>query len=101
MTKIVAIVLKGMGKDTNGFQQYVWATEKQMHQIMQAQSDDEMRDHLFELGGHYFKVRDIERAETKDLEYAKDLPAFRRYVLDAIQQEKHEALDQPIIGRIA
>lgn len=101
MTKIVAIVLKGMGKDANGFQQYVWATEKQMHQIMQAQTDDEMRDHLFELGGHYFKVRDIERAETKNLEQAQYFPAFRRYVLDAIEREEHEALEKPDIRRLS
>lgn len=89
--KIVKIVLKWMGKDENGLQQYVWATKKQADDIMNSQFDDKQNQKLFMIGGESFRASDVARMSEVRVGEAKGWPAFRPYVLEALKAERDQA----------
>lgn len=90
--QIVAITVKGSGKDENGLTNYVWATKKQLSRLLEAQFDDIERNFVFQLGDYGVRPCDILTFKIISLDKAKELPAFRGYVLDALEKEKRGKL---------
>ena len=100
MAKVMAITIKGLGKDDFGLPQYLWATKEQFNALMDAQYDDEKRNQLFTLGDRTFRLSDILQAKEMDLDYAKGLPAFRGYVLEALKKEEQNKIESGNLKKI-
>lgn len=90
--QIAAITVKGFGRDENGLTNYVWATKKQLGRLLEAQFDDIERNFVFQLGDYGIRPCDIITFKIMSLDKAKDLPAFRGYVLEALEKEKRGKL---------
>lgn len=94
---VAAITIKGMNPDEHGLPQYVWATKKQAERLLAAQFDEKQRTFVFMLGDRGFRPCDVLGIKMVKIKEARRYPAFRRYVLDALQNEKEqaEALEKP------
>ena len=85
---IHAVAIRGLGLDANGINQYEWLTEKQHKSIASAIAKGDT--HVF-IGGEIILVRDILKTKPMKLSYARTLPSFKPYVLEALEAEKQEA----------
>ena len=84
---IYAVAIRGLGPDTNGINQYEWATAKQNADITDAIING--RSHVV-INGGTVRVSDIARTKPMRLSYARTLPSFNPYVLEALEAEKQE-----------
>lgn len=98
--QIAAITVKGSGKDENGLTNYVWATKKQLSRLLEAQFDDIERNFVFQLGDYGIRPCDILTFKIMSLDKAKELPAFRGYVLEALEQEKQGKLESSNFSKL-
>ncbi len=85
---IYAIAIRGVGPDTNGVNQYEWATAKQNAEITNAIINE--RTHVI-VNGAAVRVIDIVKTKPMKLSHAQTLPSFKPYVLEALAAEKQEA----------
>ena len=90
--EIAAITVKGFGKDENGLVNYVWATKKQLSRLLEAQFDEVERNFVFKIGDFGIRPCDILTFKMVSIDRAKELPAFRGYILEALEKEKQEKL---------
>lgn len=88
MGKIWGITLKGLETDENGVKSYLWATNEQFKEIMEMLHDETKKDAWFMLGDKPFQIKRIVDFKQMNLDYAKELPSFRKYVLETIEEEK-------------
>lgn len=93
--KIVAsIIVKNLGVDENGLQQYLWATKKQAERLLEAQFDETEKYMLFMLGDASVRPCDVLQVRFRKVKDVKDLPAFRNYVIKELEnEEKQNRLD--------
>lgn len=87
---IAAIMVKNLGVDENGFQQYLWATKKQAQRLLEAQFDEERNHFVYMLGDESIRPCDMLRVRFVKVKEAKEWVAFRKYVLIALEQEVQE-----------
>ena len=82
-------MIKNLGKDENGFQQYVWLTENQANTLVEKQHDPEQANKLVKVGSRFFRPMDILSMETVTLteEIIKYNANFEGYVLTALLEE--------------
>lgn len=94
---VAAITIKGLDPDEHGLPQYVWATKKQAKKLLAAQYDEQQRTFVFMLGDRGIRPCDIIGLKMVRVKEALPWPAFRGYVLDALEDEKEqaEALEKP------
>lgn len=85
---IYAVAIRGLGPDPNGINQYEWATAKQNAEITDAIING--RSHVV-INGAVVRVNDISKTKPMKLSYARTLPSFKPYVLEALEAEKQEA----------
>ena len=89
--KIVAsIIVKNLGVDENGLQQYLWATKKQAERLLEAQFDENEKYMLFMLGNDSVRPCDVLEVRFRKVKDVKDLPAFRNYVLKELEVEEEK-----------
>lgn len=98
--EIAAITVKGFGKDENGLMNYVWATKKQLSRLLEAQFDEVERNFVFKLGDFGIRPCDILTFKMINVDKAKELPAFRGYVLDALKKEKQGKLESSNFAKL-
>ena len=86
---VVRATIKGLGKDENGIQQYVWLTQQQADELSERQYDTELCRRLVKYGDRRFKPIDVESMEDLPLteEMIKYSANFRGYVLEALMEE--------------
>lgn len=84
---IAAIIIKGLGVDEFGLQQYVWATKKQAEKLLEAQYDEERNKFVFILGDEGIRPCDIVRIKFVKVKEAVKWPALKRYVIDELYLE--------------
>ena len=99
--KVAAITTRNTLVDSNNFKQYLWATEKQARSLLKLQFDDDKKQKVYLLGDRGIRPCDIIDIRFMDLEKAKELPAFRSYVVKALaEEEKRGKLDTSNIRRL-
>lgn len=101
--EIVAISVKGLGLDSNGLQQYVWATRTQLGRLLEAQFDEKERNYVFQLGDRGIRPCDIVSFKIVDVNVARQWPSFRKYALTALEREteyKEYLAHNPVEGWI-
>lgn len=81
--KVYAIKVRGMGKDMNGCDKYVWATKSQYEAIKERMNDPELRNSAVEIGEICFPISGVMFMEPRDKDYY-NLP---KYCLDRYKQE--------------
>ena len=90
--KVVAITTSKLGKDVNGFQQYIWATEDELNKLLDAQFDEERRTFVYRIGDSSIRPCDIVGFKYVKIKEAKDWPAFRRYIYNSLEKEDEKKL---------
>lgn len=88
--KIYAIKIKGLGTDANSINQYEWATPSQFEALMSAYDDPVRSTRPFRLGDCVFRLSDFISGKAMRVSYARELPSFKPYVLEALEREKKE-----------
>lgn len=88
--EVAAIVVKGLGKDEFGLQQYVWATKKQLARLLEAQFDEVERNFVFKLGDRGIRPCDLISFKIVELKTAREWPAFKPYVVGALNDENEK-----------
>ena len=85
--EVAAIITKNLGKNEFGLQNYLWATKKQLQRLLEAQFDEVARTYVFQIGDQGVRPCDIETFKIVNLDTAREWPAFRPYVLRALEAE--------------
>ena len=85
--KVVAITTSKLGKDANGFQQYIWATEDELNRLLDAQFDEERRSFVYRIGDYSIRPCDIICFKFVRIKEAKEWPSFRNYVVAKLGKE--------------
>ena len=85
--KVVAITTSNLGKDENGFQKYIWATEDELNRLLDAQFDEERRTFVYRIGDSSIRPCDIVSFKFVKIKEAKDWPSFRNYVVAKLGKE--------------
>lgn len=86
--EVVALTIKGLGKDNNGLQKYIWVTKSQLERLLESQYDAEERYFVFNIGGVGVRPCDIITFKTVKLKEAREWPSFRKYILPELEKEK-------------
>ena len=90
--KVVAITTSNLGKDENGFQKYIWATEDELNKLLDAQFDEERRSFVYRIGDSSIRPCDIVSFKFVKIKEAKDWPAFRSYVILSLEKEEEKKM---------
>ena len=93
-SEIAAITIRGLGKDDNGLQQYVWATKKQLERLLESQFDEVERNFVFQIGDRGIRPCDILAFKIVSLDTARDWPVFKPYVLRALETENIDGAEK-------
>ena len=93
--EIVALTVKGLYQDANGFQQYVWVTKKQLERLLEAQFHEKEREYIFRIGDRGIRPCDMLSFKIVELKEAVWWPSFRRYILDELKAEEKPKLEKP------
>ena len=101
-TTVAAIVVKGLGTDENGLQQYLWATKTQVERLLELQFDEQKNHYVYMLGDNSIRPCDILSVKFVKVKTALDWPAFRGYVLKELEAEeaKNQKLEINENGRL-
>ena len=81
--KAYAIKVKGMGKDSNGMEKIIWATETQYEAIKQRYNDSELRNTMVEIGDISFPVLGVMFMEKRN----KEPYVLPKYFIDRYKLE--------------
>lgn len=91
-TSVAAITVKNLGADEHGLQQYLWATKQQAMRLLEAQFDEEQNHFVYMLGNESIRPCDIVAVKFVKVKEARQWPAFKGYVLDALKAELPEVI---------
>lgn len=88
MSKVWAITVEGMETMECGVKNYLWATETQFQDIMEMLQDETKRNNWITIGDKPIQLKRIKDFKRVELDYAKDLPSFKNYLIERIEKEK-------------
>lgn len=95
MSKVVGILLKNNEVTSYGVKNWLYVTKEQFDRIMESQLDPEMRNFRWAVNDRTFTLSDIKETKVMDVEYAKTLPTWGKYIEKRVkEQELLEAQNQ-------
>lgn len=95
VSKVVGILLKNNEVTSYGVKNWLYVTKEQFDKIMESQLNPEMRNFRWAVNDRTFTLSDIKETKVMDVEYAKTLPTWGKYIENRVkEQELLEAQNQ-------
>ena len=88
MSRVVGILLKNNEMTNWGVKNWLYVTEEQFGKIMESQLDPEMRNFRWAVGDRTFTLSDIKETKVMEVEYAKTLPTWGKYIENRVKEQE-------------
>lgn len=85
--KVVGILLKNNETDSTGIKNWLYVTKPQFEKIMDSQWDPELRGIRWAVKDRTFTVADIKETKEMDVDYAKTLPTWGKYIEQKVNEQ--------------